>query len=140
MVFERGAPLRIIFDSIQGPLSYPPGGFVGGGAVGSNVPNLPGMGTSNLGFLFKVIDAMGQGLVLASGLGAFNSGGVSGILYVVQSAGISGNQVGIRCFNPSGYTSGVGTTSLSGGNTQLAEVQSGANLSPYVFKVLVQGF
>ena len=142
MVNERGSTYRIILENVQGPTSYPPGGFVTGGSIGSNIA--VGTGASNLGGLRVVVDAMGQGLALASGGFAVNSGYTSGIHYVVQSAGISGNQVGIRCFNPttvgSGTAIGGGAISQSGGSQVIQELQSGATLDMYNFKVLVQGY
>lgn len=157
MAQERGNPLRVIIENVQGPISYIPGGFQtgttivvsggGNGPLGLSVPvGIPGgnvnTGTSNLTGLRVVNDAIGQGIAIASG-GAFQSGSpTSGILYVVQSAGISGNQVGIRCFTPIVTTSGGITSgaSLSGGASLLTDVASGANLSPFVFKILVQGY
>ena len=138
MVQERGSALRILIENVQGPLSYPPGGFVTGPAIGSAV-GITAAGTSNLGGLRIINDAMGQGQALISGAVALNSGFTSGMMYIVQSAGISGNQVGIRCFNPV-MASGINMVALSGGSTQLQEVQSGANLAAYTFKVLAQGY
>jgi hypothetical protein len=141
MANERGSPYRIILENVQGPTSYPPGGFITGGSIGSNIA--VGTGASNLGGLRVVVDAMGQGIALASGV-AMNSGYTSGIHYVVQSAGISGNQIGIRCFNPttvgSGAGIGGGSISQSGGSQVIQEVQSGSTLDMYNFKVLVQGY
>lgn len=138
MSSERGNPLRILIENVQGPLSYPPGGFNTGAVIGSNV-GVVAMGTSNLGSLRVIVDAMGQGISLVSGATAVNSGFTSGLLYTVQSAGLSGNQVGIRCFNPA-IASGIGFAAISGGNQLLQEVQSGSVLNMHTFKVLVQGY
>lgn len=135
---ERGSPYRVIIENVQGPLSYPPGGFITGGVIGSNV-GVIAMATSNLGGLRRVVDAMGAGFVLQSGGAAVNSGFTSGVLYTVQSAGISGNQIGIRCFNPVA-SSGIGLAAMSGGSELFQEVQSGAVLNMYNFKVLAQGY
>ncbi len=138
MASERGSPYRIVLENVRGPLSYPPGGFITGGVVGSNV-GVTAMGTSNLAGLRVVVDAMGQGLVLQSGGAITNSGFTSGLMYTVQSAGISGNQIGIRCFNPVAG-SGIGLAAMSGGSSLFQEVQSGAVLDMYNFKILAQGY
>lgn len=139
MVNERGSPYRVILENVQGPLSYQPGGFITGTAIGSAL-SITAASASNFGSLRVLVDAMGAGLVLASGAAAFSSGFTSGLMYTVQSAGISGNQIGIRCFNPSSM-SGINMGAItSGGIQQISEIQSGAVLNMYNFKVLAQGY
>lgn len=116
---------RTVIEALPGPVTYPPGGFATG-AVGSG-----DLSTSALRQLTRVDEAgMLEALTMRSG--ALTSCDMSGQLFAqVVSVGISGNQVGIACFNMSGLVSG---------QQRLQELVSGVDLSKNVFKVMCQGF
>lgn len=109
---------RTVIEAVPGAGSYVPGGFT------------TGVDTSALRELKRVeVAAVLEGMTLRSGAIGNNA---SGSLFAqVVSAGISGNQVGIACYNLSGVVSG---------SQGLAELVSGQNLQSEVFKVMAQGY
>jgi hypothetical protein len=109
---------KLVIEAIPGPETYIPGGFT------TNVD------TSALRELKRVeVAAVLEGMTLRSGALGNNA---SGSLFAqVVSAGVSGNQVGIACYNLSGVVSG---------SQGLAELVSGQDLTNEVFKVMAQGY
>lgn len=112
---------RTVIEVVQGPAEYPAGGFT------------TGVDTSAMRQLKRVeVAGMLDMISVLSGPPIGQSGAISAS---VISTGVSGNQVGIKCWHMFNQ-SGVMDTS---GLTIIREVPADTDLSVYDMKVLCQG-
>lgn len=114
---------KTIIEVVPGPGSYPTGGF------------LTGSDTSALRQLRR-INAAGT-LDMISVLSGHPTGTSGVISASVVSCGVSGNQIGIMCYELHNQ-SGEDVSGMS--RAIIREVPSAQNLSKYDIKVLCQGY
>jgi len=119
---------RVVIETVRGPESYVPGGFTTGVDTSAMRVHRRINEAGTLDFINQVSGAMHE-----SGSMTIGSTAQSNITFSqVVSVGVSGNQLGIACYNLSGQNSGPGS--------RLVELHSGADLSNHVIKVMCQGY